>query len=77
MSSEMLKAGQYGRDHGGDAVSLHLGEVRSTNLRMRVRLKCCGMTNSRQLLQAAGPSCARTVLSGKTGMATASLACLV
>ena len=74
MSSEMLKAHQYGCDHEGEAVSLHLSKVRGTNLQMRARLKCCGITNSRQLLQAAGPFRARVVLSGKTGIEMAALA---
>ncbi|MEM8952413.1 MAG: DUF4332 domain-containing protein [Pseudomonadota bacterium] len=74
MSSEMLKAHHYGCDHEGEAVSLHLSKVRGTNLQMRARLKCCGITNSRQLLQAAGPFRARVVLSGKTGIEMAALA---
>ncbi|MGI9485786.1 MAG: DUF4332 domain-containing protein [Geminicoccaceae bacterium] len=76
MSSEMLKAEQYchGHDHEGEAASLHLSKVRGTNLQMRTRLKCCGVTNSHQLLQAAGPFRARVVLSGKTGIEMAALA---
>ena len=76
MGSEMLKAEQYchGHDHEGEAASLHLSKVRGTNLQMRTRLKCCGVTNSHQLLQAAGPFRARVVLSGKTGIEMAALA---
>ena len=76
MSSEMLKAERYchGHDHEGEAASLHLSKVRGTNLQMRARLKCCGVTNSHQLLQAAGPFRARVVLCGKTGIDMAALA---
>ncbi len=78
MSPEMLKAEQYchgqNQGHEGEAASLHLSKVRGTNLEMRARLKCCGVTNSRQLLQAAGPFRARVVLSGKTGIDMAALA---
>lgn len=76
MGSEILKAEQSCHNHEGEgeAVSLHLSKVRGTNLQMRARLKCCGVTNSRQLLQAAGPFRARVVLSGKTGIEMAALA---
>ncbi|MEM7042790.1 MAG: DUF4332 domain-containing protein [Pseudomonadota bacterium] len=80
MSSETLKApsaqphAPYCSSHEGEAVSLHLSKVRGTNLQMRARLKCCGVTNSRQLLRAAGPFRARVVLSGKTGIDMAALA---
>ena len=74
MSSEMLNADQHCYDHEGEAVSLHLSKVRGTNLQIRARLKCCGVTNSRQLLRAAGPFRARVVLSGKTGIDMATLA---
>jgi hypothetical protein len=63
--------------HEGEAVSLHLSKVRGANLQIRARLKSCGVTNSRQLLRAAGPFRARVVLSGKTGIDMASLAYLV
>ena len=46
-------------------------------MQIRNRLKCQGVTNSRQLLHAAGPFRARVVLSGKTGIDMASLAYLV
>ncbi|MGI9499424.1 MAG: DUF4332 domain-containing protein [Geminicoccaceae bacterium] len=74
MSSEVLKAKAHCYDHESEAVSLHLSKVRGTNLQMRARLKCCGVTNSRQLLRAAGPFRARVVLSGKTGIDMAALA---
>ncbi len=77
MGSEMLKAQSFCCDHDGEAVSLHLSKVRGASLQMRVRLKGCGVTNSRQLLRAAGPFRARVVLSGKTGIDMAALAYVV
>ena len=84
MGTEMLKAESpycdhegAGLGHEGEAVSLHLSKVRGTNLQMRARLKGCGVTNSRQLLRAAGPFRARVVLSGKTGIDMAALAYVV
>lgn len=77
MGSEMLKTEVSYVDHQGEAVSLHLSKVRGTNLQMRARLKGCGVTNSRQLLRAAGPFRARVVLSGKTGIDMAALAYIV
>ncbi|MDH3663317.1 MAG: DUF4332 domain-containing protein [Alphaproteobacteria bacterium] len=74
MGSEMVGAVPPYCSHEGEAVSLHLSKVRGTNLQMRTRLKSCGVTNSRQLLQAAGPFRARVVLSGKTGIDMATLA---
>lgn len=74
MGSEMLKAASPYCGHEDEAASLHLSKVRGTNLQMRARLKGCGVTNSRQLLQAAGPFRARVVLSGKTGIDMAALA---
>ena len=73
MSSEIVKAAAPYCSHDGEAVSLHLSKVRGTNLQMRARLKCCGVTNSRQLLGAAGPFRARVVLSAKTGIDMATL----
>ena len=77
MGSEMLKAQSFYCDHEGEAVSLHLSKVSGTNLQMRARLKGCGVTNSRQLLRAAGPFRARVVLSGKTGIDMVALAYIV
>ena len=74
MSSEIVKAAAPYCSHDGEAVSLHLSKVRGTNLQMRARLKNCGLTNSRQLLRAAGPFRSRLVLSGKTGIEMATLA---
>jgi len=73
MNSQTLRAAAPFCSHNGEAVSLHLSKVRGTNLQMRARLKICGVTNSRQLLQAAGPFRARVLLSGKTGIDMASL----
>ncbi|MGI9504823.1 MAG: DUF4332 domain-containing protein [Geminicoccaceae bacterium] len=73
MSSETLRAETPICSHDGEAVSLHLSKVRGANLQVRARLKCCGVTNSRQLLQAAGPFRARVVLSGRTGIEMATL----
>lgn len=74
MGSEIVKAAAPYSSDEGEAVSLHLSKVRGTNLQMRTRLKSCGVTNSRQLLRAAGPFRARVVLSGKTGIDMAALA---
>lgn len=74
MSSETLRVAPSYCSDDGEAASLHLSKVRGTNLQMRARLKCCGVTNSRQLLRASGPFRARVVLSGKTGIDMASLA---
>lgn len=74
MSSETLRADARYCCHDGEAVSLHLSKLRGTNLQIRARLKCCGVTNSHQLLQASGPFRARVVLSGKTGIDMATLA---
>ena len=74
MSSETLRAENLFCSHDGEAVSLHLSKVRGASLQVRARLKCCGVTNSRQLLQAAGPFRARVVLSGRTGIEMATLA---
>ena len=69
--------GRGGSDHEGEAASLHLSKVRGTNMQMRARLKSCGVTNSHQLLRAAGPFRARVVLAGKTGIDMAALAYIV
>jgi predicted flap endonuclease-1-like 5' DNA nuclease len=74
MVSEIMRVESSHCDHEGEAVSLHLSKVRGTNLQIRARLKCCGVTNSRQLLRAAGAFRARVVLSGKTGIDMATLA---
>lgn len=74
MSSDRLTTQAHDYDHKGEAVSLHLSKVRGANLRIRARLKSCGVTNSRQLLHAAGPFRARVVLAEKTGLDMATLA---
>lgn len=75
MSSEALRAETpYCSEAKNEAASLHLSKVRGTNLQIRARLKGCGVVNSRQLLQAAGPFRARVVLSAKTGIEMATLA---
>ena len=77
MGSETLDAELLHYDHEGEAVSLHLSKVRGASLQIRTRLKGHGVTNSRQLLRAAGPFRARVVLSGKTGIDMAALAYIV
>jgi len=74
MSSETLRGEASYSSHDGEAVSLHLSKVRGANTQIRARLKDCGVTNSHQLLQAAGPFRARVVLSGRTGIDMAALA---
>lgn len=74
MSSEMLKVDDKNDSHEGEAVSLHLSKVRGTNLQIRARLKCLGVTNSRQLLLAAGSCNKRRILASKTGIDEATLA---
>ena len=77
MNLESVNASAPYCSHEGEAVSLHLSKVRGANQQIRTRLKASGVTNSRQLLRAAGPFRARVVLSGKTGIDMASLAYLV
>ena len=77
MGPELSNADVQTYDHDGEAVSLHLSKVRGANLQIRNRLKGQGVTNSRQLLHAAGPLRARIILSGKTGIDMASLAYIV
>lgn len=76
MSSESINAAANASQEG-EASSLHLSKVRGANQQIRTRLKACGVTNSRQLLRAAGPFRARVVLSEKTGIDMASLAYLL
>jgi len=77
MASELSNVDFLDYDHDGEAVSLHLSKVRGATMQIRTRLKCQGVTNSRQLLRAAGPFRARVILAGKTGIDMATLAYIV
>ena len=77
MSSESMNAAANASSQGCEASSLHLSKVRGANQQIRTRLKACGVTNSHQLLRAAGPFRAPVVLSEKTGIDMASLAYLL
>ncbi len=74
MTIEMLNVGSEGRPRKDEAVSLHLSKVRGTNLRIRTRLKGVGITNSRQLLEAAGEQKKRAALIGETGIDASTIA---
>ena len=74
MTSEILNVASQGGSPEDEAVSLHLSKVRGTNLQIRARLKTLGITNSRQLLKAAGQRKDRAGLIGKTGIDAATLA---
>ena len=74
MMSETLKADNQEPGRKDEAVSLHLSKVRGTNLQIRARLKGKGITNSRQLLEAAGAQQKRAALIGETLIDAATLA---
>lgn len=74
MASEILNVKPLNHSHNSEAVSLHLSKVRGTNLQIRARLKSLGITNSRQLLVAAGEQKKRAALIGETGIDAATLA---
>ncbi len=74
MTSETLNVAPQDQSPSDEAVSLHLSKVRGTNLQIRARLKGRGITNSRQLLVAAGEQKKRAALIGETGIDAATLA---
>ena len=74
MTMELVNVEPKEQPHQDEAVSLHLSKVRGTNLQIRARLKGLGITNSRQLLEAAGEQKKRAALIGETGIEAATLA---
>ena len=74
MTSEILNVDSQDQPKNDEAVSLHLSKVRGTNLQIRARLKSHGITNSRQLLLAAGARKKRAALIGETGIDATTLA---
>ena len=74
MASEISNVKPLDHSRNGEAVSLHLSKVRGTNLQIRAKLKNLGITNSRQLLMAAGERKKRAALIGETGIDAATLA---
>lgn len=74
MTMEMVNVEPQDQPYQDEAVSLHLSKVRGTNLQIRARLKGLGITNSRQLLAAAGEQKKRAALIGETGIEAATLA---
>ncbi len=74
MTSETVNVTPQNPSSHDEAVSLHLSKVRGTNMQIRARLKVLGITNSRQLLAAAGEQKKRAAIIGETGIEAATLA---
>lgn len=74
MTTETLNVTSEDQSSDDEAISLHLSKVRGTNLQIRARLKGLGITNSRQLLIAAGKRRDRAGVIGATGIDAATLA---
>lgn len=74
MTSETTNVASKDRSPDDEPVSLHLSKVRGASMQIRARLKGLGITNSRQLLIAAGKRQERARLIGQTRIDAASLA---